>query len=104
MNIIIHTKKLIKKNKKQNVLTNNVNFFFFKNLVKNLCSASDYYTDENAIIQEIKKYNTVSEKMIISLISKFSYGIKNKCIDCGVDMGIHNPRQFCGKLYCKNFY
>ena len=94
MNIIIHTKKLIKKNKKQSVLTNNVNF----------CSASDYYTDENAIIQEIKKYNTVLEKMIISLISKFSYGIKNKCIDCGVDMGIHNPRQFCGKLYCKNFY
>ena len=22
------------------------------------------------------------------------------CIECGVDMGPHNPRQLCGKTYC----
>ena len=27
---------------------------------------------------------------------------KNKCIDCGIDIGRYNPRQLCGKLYCIN--
>ena len=27
---------------------------------------------------------------------------KNKCIDCGIDIGRCNPRQLCGKLYCIN--
>jgi len=27
---------------------------------------------------------------------------KNLCIKCGVDMGVYNPRQYCGKTYCKN--
>ena len=22
------------------------------------------------------------------------------CLECGVDMGIYNPRQLCGKYYC----
>ncbi len=25
-----------------------------------------------------------------------------KCIICGEDMGPNNPRQLCGKIYCKN--
>ena len=25
---------------------------------------------------------------------------KNRCIECGVDMGIDNPRQYCGKTQC----
>lgn len=24
------------------------------------------------------------------------------CIECGEDMGIHNPRQLCGKTFCYN--
>jgi ribosomal protein S27AE len=33
------------------------------------------------------------------------YGYNEKtfswhCITCGTDMGIHNPRQLCGKYYC----
>jgi hypothetical protein len=28
--------------------------------------------------------------------------IKNLCIECGVDMGYCNPRQYCGKTYCLN--
>ena len=26
----------------------------------------------------------------------------NKCIECGIDMGECNPRQYCGKTYCFN--
>ena len=25
----------------------------------------------------------------------------NRCIQCGIDMGVHNPRQLCGKRYCR---
>ncbi len=25
-----------------------------------------------------------------------------KCIICGEDMGPNNPRQLCGKIYCRN--
>ena len=25
------------------------------------------------------------------------------CIECGVDMGPNNPRQFCGKYMCFNY-
>ena len=27
----------------------------------------------------------------------------NYCIECGEDMGPHNPRQLCGKTYCRTF-
>jgi heterodisulfide reductase subunit C len=27
----------------------------------------------------------------------------NRCIECGVDMGSCNPRQFCGKLQCDGY-
>lgn len=26
----------------------------------------------------------------------------NRCLECGVDMGHSNPRQFCGKTQCDN--
>lgn len=26
--------------------------------------------------------------------------IKNLCVECGVDMGPNNPRQYCCKTYC----
>jgi hypothetical protein len=25
---------------------------------------------------------------------------KNRCVECGVDMGVDNPRQYCGKTQC----
>lgn len=28
--------------------------------------------------------------------------IKNLCIECGIDMGYMNPRQYCGKTFCYN--
>ncbi len=30
------------------------------------------------------------------------YDYKNLCVECGVDMGSSNPRQYCGKTYCRN--
>ena len=24
----------------------------------------------------------------------------NRCVECGIDMGVHNPRQYCGKTHC----
>lgn len=32
--------------------------------------------------------------------TEFSY----YCVECGSDMGPHNPRQLCGKWYCKTSY
>ena len=26
------------------------------------------------------------------------------CTSCGIDMGIHNPRQLCGKYCCNNIF
>ena len=28
--------------------------------------------------------------------------IVNRCLECGINMGSSNPRQYCGKLYCRN--
>jgi len=28
---------------------------------------------------------------------------KNLCLECGVDMGDCNPRQLCGKTYCREY-
>jgi hypothetical protein len=27
---------------------------------------------------------------------------KNRCVECFVDMGDHNPRQLCSKVFCEN--
>jgi len=76
--------------------------YSIEDLVKKLCYESNYYIDENAILEEIKTSHNVSEEMINKLIDKFSYALKNKCVDCGIDMGINNPRQLCRKTYCDN--
>ena len=26
----------------------------------------------------------------------------NRCVICGIDMGVNNPRQLCRKTYCEN--
>jgi len=28
--------------------------------------------------------------------------LKNLCVECGIDLGYMNPRQYCGKTYCFN--
>lgn len=44
----------------------------------------NYHTNIDPINDDIEDYNG-----------------ENKCIECGVDMGPHNPRQLCGKTYCR---
>lgn len=37
----------------------------------------------------------------------FGYNDKTKswhCSQCGIDMGINNPRQLCGKIRCTNIF
>ncbi len=60
-----------------------------------------------------------SKRKIQSLITDFMkikdndkkivYGYNSEtdswhCLECGDDMGPHNPRQLCGKTYCYNKY
>ena len=46
-------------------------------------------------------YDKILENFIDSIIEN-NEGVKNRCCDCGVDMGQCNPRQLCGKTYCMN--
>jgi hypothetical protein len=39
-------------------------------------------------VQIIKGYNMLTDSW--------------HCLECGIDMGRHNPRQLCGKIYCEN--
>jgi heterodisulfide reductase subunit C len=52
------------------------------------------------------KHQYPDEKFIMEkLMELFSEGGKgqvNRCIECGIDMGECNPRQFCGKWQCDN--
>lgn len=78
--------------------------------------------DDNKIIKE--KINNLIDEKIYSLVKEIeeidsSYynneeitkdfkkslrknwqGMMNRCLECGSDMGIMNPRQLCGKTYC----
>lgn len=52
---------------------------------------SDTYLNIPNIIEGIKE-----------LIKDNSEGMINRCMICKVDMGRHNPRQLCRKIYCEN--
>jgi hypothetical protein len=40
------------------------------------------------------------DNIIIKILNKNSNSIKNRCMECGIDMGENNPRQLCGKIRC----
>lgn len=40
------------------------------------------------------------EKKVVATV----FELRNLCIECGVDMGDCNPRQYCGKWKCDNNY
>jgi hypothetical protein len=60
--------------------------------------------------------NKVKQKLITDYFVKNNkklpekvYGYNEKtdswhCLTCGEDMGPQNPRQLCGKWYCRNFF
>jgi len=67
------------------------------------CNADVYVNEEGAVNELVDTHNfypTPAE--IQGLITKYSHGPKNRCIECRVDMGIQNPRQYCGKSKCNS--
>lgn len=83
-----------------------------KKVIKNDDDKSSNYQEENfkteffGIISEVEDeldvyldYDEIYKDLIKSII-KNNLGIKNRCTDCGVDMGSCNPRQLCGKTFC----
>ncbi len=59
-------------------------------------------TDYYSLTNEKKEFNN---KVIIQNV--FGYNDKTDswhCLECGEDMGPTNPRQLCGKSYCRNNY
>lgn len=77
---------------------------------ENKISLSDeemLFNSINLFIIEIKKFYNFNNKSS-SLIRKDLFEIlmnsiteeKNRCVECGTDMGRCNPRQLCGKLFC----
>ena len=58
----------------------------------------DYFTNvKNEYVNE----KSIMEN-IMNIFDTAGKGHINKCIECGIDMGECNPRQYCGKLYCIN--
>lgn len=43
-------------------------------------------------------------KVFIKSVIHNNQGMKNRCTECNVDMGICNPRQLCGKTYCMSSF
>lgn len=72
---------------------------------------TDSYYNEN-LIKIITSYLTVKQmqdyidetfgipRKITRIFDEYREGMMNRCLECGVDMGIHNPRQLCGKYIC----
>lgn len=55
-----------------------------------------------------KSKNNDNQTLITSFFNKEIKEIKEKeiswyCVECGVNMGPNNPRQFCGKYMCFNY-
>ena len=61
--------------------------------------------DESNLMEKLKKecdsyfYDHLEED-IVDIVCDSTNGSLNKCMICNCDMGIHNPRQLCGKTYC----
>ena len=60
-------------------------------LIDNIQNETSTYLNHNEIIEDFKM-----------LLVKHQEGVMNRCVQCGTDMGISNPRQLCGKTYCYN--
>jgi hypothetical protein len=73
-----------------------------------VCEKLDYYTNSEKIYEflknkELRDYE-ITESLIIEVAKQFNYGMKNRCLQCNIDMGINNPRQLCGKYYCRRYW
>jgi len=80
--------EIIKKTIMLSNIENDIN-----NIIKKINIESDYYLDHKNIKND---FNI----MIKELILNNSNELKNRCVECGIDMGKDNPRQLCGKTTC----
>jgi hypothetical protein len=60
----------------------------------------DFYVDVDGLKEELESIPILTIDMILSIVDKYREGMKNRCLECGTDMGRTNPRQLCGKWMC----
>jgi len=65
------------------------------NIIEKINNQSNYYLDNENIKND---FNIMIEQLIQNNELEF----KNRCVDCGIDMGKDNPRQLCGKTQCSS--
>ena len=63
------------------------------NIIIKINDKSYYYLDYEKIKNE---FNIILKEIIMNN----SLELKNKCVNCGIDIGKDNPRQLCGKTKC----
>lgn len=84
------------------------NMTLFEQIAEIAEKQSVYMSDEtvNEIIKLLMPYSSLPHKKFIAklyvLIETNNDGMMNRCTECGEDMGKGNPRQLCGKFYCRN--
>ena len=71
-------------------INNNINYIIYK-----INNNSSFYLDNNKIHNELLE----SIKLIIKNNSNI---IKNRCFECGIDIGINAKKNLCGKNKCYN--
>ena len=66
--------------------------------------ACEFYVDTDDVVFELLQHNidphTATDAQIDEAIMKHKRCSKNRCVECGMDMGECNPRQLCNKTYC----
>jgi hypothetical protein len=78
-----------------------------------MCVPKDCKTEYfMSVLKELKEdYPDLSDDYAYSIVADHDYwthessdydSFKNLCMLCGEDMGPQNPRQLCGKSYCRN--
>lgn len=85
---LLESKKLIEMNIESSNINNDID-----NIIYKINDKSNYYLNLKNIKKELNE-------AILEIIEKNSYELKNRCVSCGIDMGIDNPRQLCGKTNC----
>lgn len=85
---LLESKKLIEINIESSNINRDID-----NIIYKINDKSNFYLN-------LKKIKIELNKAILEIIEKNSHELKNRCISCGIDMGIDNPRQLCGKTKC----
>jgi hypothetical protein len=62
----------------------------------------DNFINELNIFYSFDKNSKNIKEDIFQILMSSTIEEKNRCVECGTDMGRCNPRQLCGKIYCYN--